>query len=62
MKSFARRQNPRPVSRYTARPEASRRACKLAALRHQILWTHIDAEQSRILRGPAFAGTPRYTF
>jgi hypothetical protein len=43
MKSFARRQNSRPVPRYTARPEVSRRAAKRAALRHQIFWAQFGA-------------------
>lgn len=54
MKSFARRQNPRPVSRYTARPEASRRACKRAALRHQLHWAHFRAQTPDLGVGRGF--------
>ena len=53
MKSFIRRQNPRPVPRYAARPEASRRACKRAALRHQ-LWAHFRTQEPALGVGRGF--------
>ena len=54
MKSFTRSQNARPVPHYVARPEASRRACKRAALRHQIHWAHFRAQESDLGVGRGF--------